>query len=168
MQSTEPPALLLLFGLAGAGKSHVAKLLAARADYLVYEGDGDLPASMRAAIARKEPFTDAMRDELCTRLIARMKELTVTHPRVVVTQALYKKQHRQRMQQAFPAMKLIWVRASDDLIRDRLVARGDAVTPEYAAQMRRNFEAPGEGPEVLNEGSEHEIWEQIRRVLFPS
>ncbi len=167
MKSAEPPPLLFLFGLAGAGKSHVARLLASHADYVVYEGDGDLPPSMRAAIARKEPFTDAMRDELCTRLIARIQELSATHPRLVVTQALYKEQHRQRVQQAFPAMKFLWVRASDDTIRERLVSRGDAVTPDYAAKMRRNFEVPSGSIELLNEGSETEIWERLRGIIFP-
>ena len=114
-----------------------------------------------------EPFTDAMRDELCTRLIARIQELSATHPRLVVTQALYKEQHRQRVQQAFPAMKFLWVRASDDTIRERLVSRGDAVTPDYAAKMRRNFEVPSGSIELLNEGSETEIWERLRGIIFP-
>ena len=160
------PSPLFLFGLAGVGKSYVAGLLARRAGYYVYEGDTDLPPAMQGAIARKEPFTDEMRDALCARLIERISELRRDHPRLVITQALYRSQHRQRVQEAVPALTFLWVRASDETIVRRLTERGDAVTPAYAAAMRKNFESPGsQTPSVLNEGSEAEVWEALRQAL---
>ncbi len=39
--------LLVVFGLPGAGKSFVADILRESFDYVVYDGDADIPNAMR-------------------------------------------------------------------------------------------------------------------------
>src|SRR5690606_4548719 len=61
--SARPDArLLVLFGIPGAGKTYVGRVLAADFGFHFRDVDQDLPDEMREAIVNKQPVTDAMRD----------------------------------------------------------------------------------------------------------
>ena len=88
------PPTLFLFGLAGSGKSFVGNLIGAHAGWHVYHADDDLTDEMRQALAEHRPFTGPMRDRFFAIVVERIRALQREHPRLVVTQAVYKRQHR--------------------------------------------------------------------------
>jgi len=156
------PDVIFLFGLAGAGKNFVGDLLSRHSGRLVYHADTDIPESMRHAIAQKKNFTDQMRDEFFEVIRHKVLELQGKHRQLIITQAAYKQRHRDFIRQHIPGVQFVHVTADDVVIAQRLQRRGDWISPEYAAQMRAQFEAPSvQYPEIVNNGTTTEVLRQI-------
>jgi gluconokinase len=139
------PSVLFFFGLAGSGKTHVARILGECLGWHVYEADEDLTDRMKKALKQRTNFTDDMRDEYFQIIINKIDELRKTHKHIIVTQATYKNRHRSLLLSSIQDISLIWVQANPAIITQRLRERGDAVTSEYAAQMSPGFELPNPG-----------------------
>ena len=150
------PSLLFFFGLAGAGKTFCGNLISARLGYHCYDLDADCTPAMRAAIAEGRPFTDVMRDEFFTIVSDRIRKLRESYPKVLVMQAAYKERHRAFVASEHRGLALVWVDAPDELITQRLQARGDAVSAEYATKIRANFQPPSEGSRLVNDVADPE------------
>jgi gluconate kinase len=150
------PSLLFFFGLAGAGKTFCGNLISARLGYHCYDLDADCTPAMRSAITEGRPFTDVMRDEFFTIVNDRIKKLKETYPKVLVMQAAYKERHRAFVASEHPGLALVWVDAPDELITQRLQARGDTVSEQYATKIRANFQPPSEGPRLVNDVADPE------------
>jgi gluconate kinase len=136
------PPVIFLYGLSGAGKNFVGDLIAQHSDYHVHHADTDLTPRMREALSAQKHFTIEMLDEYFSIISDRIMALRKLYPRLVVTQATYRMRHREYLSARIPLMELVWIDADDATIMGRLVKRGDAVTPEYASQMRAYFEVP--------------------------
>jgi gluconate kinase len=162
------PPVLYFYGLAGAGKNYVGDLVGRLTGRHVYHADVDLTPDMRKAIAEKRPFTPEMRDEYYAIVADRILSLLKDHKALVVTQGTYKAQHRRYLAARVPGMDLICITADKATILQRLKARGDAVTPEYAAALAANFEPPGAAEKVIaNNGGESNILTQLAH-LYPA
>jgi gluconate kinase len=162
------PPILFLYGLAGSGKSFAGDLLGRMTGVSVYHADIDLTAEMRSAVSEGRPFTEEMRDRYFGIVIERIKRQRELHPHLVVTQAVYKRKHRDYIRQSLPEVRFVCVQASDDVRIQRLIDRGDQITPEYDAVIRVNFEPPAEGDEILwNEGDEAALAAELGRLLRP-
>jgi len=124
--------IIFVGGLIGAGKSTIAKKVAAEFNFFYYDvdevkkavfaEDPDFERNMRDGI----PFSDATREKLYDRVIEDLKELRVTHQYVVVDEALHKREFRHKMYRAaeeiYGDFIVIWVRANEKMILDRLQA----------------------------------------------
>lgn len=158
--------IIFLFGVAGAGKNWVGELLSARFGYHFYDADLDLTPAMRRAIEARELFTEEMRAEFFTVIAARVAILRRSHPKLMVAQAAYRETSREFLRREIPGLKLIWVRAPDRLILERLQLRGEGISPEYAAQIYRNFEPPPPScPGIDNDAEEERVVEQFRLLM---
>lgn len=158
--------VLYLFGLSGAGKNYVADLLGRVLGIAVYHADADLTMEMRQAVSEKRQFTEEMRDRYFGVIADKIDQQLQSVPRLVVTQATYKTQHRKLLEERFPGIFFIWVDAPEELITKRLIARGDDITPEYAKKMRANFETPDDSiPRLVNSGPEEGILEQLALIF---
>lgn len=145
---------LFLFGLAGAGKSHLGKYLSANYGYHQYEGDDDITPAMIHAIESGTHFTDEMRNEFFEIVADKILELQKTHEKIVVSQGLYKNIHRKYLLERIPNLELVWVKASNAVMLERLKERaGVEISEEYAKSIRVNFEEPDMGViELVNDG----------------
>lgn len=150
------PSSVFLFGLAGAGKTYCGNLLSNRLGYFCYDLDTDCTSDMKAAIAEGRAFTEKMRDDFFGIVSTRIGELKALHPRLIVMQAAYKERHRALVTAHHPGLAMVWVDAPDELISQRLEARGDSVSAEYATRIRANFEAPAGGPRLVNDVADPE------------
>jgi len=146
---------LFLFGLSGVGKSYLANYLAINHGFHSYEADDDLTPAMKEAIQNKTHFTDKMRDEFFELITVKIFELQKSHEKIVVSQGLYKNKHRKYLIQKIPNLELIWVKASNQVLVERIKAQGRSdITLEYAKSISANFEEPEIGMgvrEVVNE-----------------
>ena len=134
--------LMILFGLAGAGKTYVGKLLAKNFDLHFEDADDWITEDMRAAIEQGQPFfSEKMRDDFTKVMIANIKQLLKKgHKNIVIAQALYRQKNRVQILDAFPDAIFAHVDASDEIIMQRLVARGGKVNLEFADLIKEHFE----------------------------
>ncbi|MFT3712327.1 MAG: AAA family ATPase [Archangium sp.] len=146
--------LLVFFGLPGAGKTFVAKRLAQRRKFHFHDGDDELPADMRDAIARAAPVTPDMRDRFVAALISKSKELISQHANVAFAQTFLKAMHRERFRSAIPAARFVLVTAPEETRVTRLARRAhQPLEPAYARAMTGLFDPPpGDIELIANDG----------------
>jgi gluconate kinase len=95
-ETNDPKVLIIVFGLPGAGKTYVGRILQECFGFFFYDGDNDLPDRMRAAIAAQAPIDDAMRDVFFARIILSIRRLQPEHNRLVVGQTCIKEKYRRQ------------------------------------------------------------------------
>jgi gluconate kinase len=156
------PSTLFFYGVAGSGKSYVANLVGDLAGWYVYEADDDISSAMKLALAEHRPFTDEMRDEFFSRISLKIIQLQKKHPKLAVSQAVYKKKHRDYLQSKMPAMGMVCVTASDQCIFDRIKGRNKGISHASAKALRADFESPSaDATIIVNENSQREIISQL-------
>jgi gluconokinase len=167
MQNTEldlthAPATLFLFGLAGGGKSYVGNLIGRLAGWHVYHADDDLTDEMKLALAERRPFTAPMRDTFFAIIVEKILAMQKIHPQLVVTQAVYKQQHRDYLLARIPNMELICVTAAEPIIFQRISSRAAGITIGSAAVLRNDFETPPEHYKIIvNDRDPQDIVRQL-------
>jgi gluconate kinase len=166
--------LWVFFGQSGAGKSFVARICAEEFGFEQYDGDRDLTAEMLLAVRESRLFTTEMRATfvaVLSRGIRERRTEAVQGQRssrgLAVCQGLFKIRDRNQLQANFPRARLVWVRASEELIETRLRQRaGHIASSEYARLVNGGFEPPPPNSDVLeNDGDRARIVEQLRRYL---
>lgn len=170
MSLSNPPPVLFLFGLSGAGKSWVGELMSARSGWPVYHADIDISAQMRQALAQARPFTDAMRDDYFSRLPAHIASHRQAGLPLIVTQGAYKQRHRDLLARAVPGLLPIWVDAPPQVILQRLQRRGDGIRAASAAALLQDFEVPPSSVcKIINDGDSDTVLQQCKACIpgFP-
>jgi gluconokinase len=158
------PSTLFLFGLAGSGKSYVGNLIGERAGWHVYHADDDLTEEMKQALAAHRPFTGPMRDRFFALIVEKILALQQRHAHLVITQAVYKQQHRDFLLARVPNMELLCVNADDATILQRINRRSDGITVASAAALRADFEAPAADCRIIvNDSDAAAIVRQLNR-----
>lgn len=133
----------MLFGIPGAGKTYVGRVLSSAFDFHFRDVDQDLPDAMREAIVNKQPVTDAMRDEFFTRVIRITHDLRATYPRVCIANTILRNRHRHQVQAAFPDALFVLIDSEPDIIAERFAVRGKyMIDLEDAQRMAAAFEVP--------------------------
>jgi gluconokinase len=155
--------LVVLFGLPGAGKTFIGKLLQKEFGFYFYEGDNDMPQELKDAIVN-ETVTDRMRNNFFTVLISRIKALQNTHNKVVLSQTFIKEKYRRQFLAAFPQAKFIYIDAETSLRESRLLHRDRfRLSLEKWQKMSAIFEKPQIKHETIQNNNEGE--ETLRKQL---
>ncbi len=138
-------AIIILFGLAGAGKTYAGYQLAQHLNAYFQDGDDWLTDEMRTAIRLKQPFTQEIRDRFTEHMIAKINALQrAGHENIIIAQGLYKQKNRQMIADALPGVIFIEVKTSPEVIIHRLQKRDAAVDENYANLISHGFESmPG-------------------------
>jgi gluconate kinase len=122
--------IIFVGGLIGAGKSTVARGLAEHLsvhyydvdEYKreIYQQDPDYQRNMDKGI----PFSDETRGKLFDRVTGDFDELARQHEHMVVDETLHKRESRKTLfegaRRHFGGYIIVWVKASEDLILERL------------------------------------------------
>jgi gluconate kinase len=162
----QPPAIIFLFGLAGSGKSYVGDLIARYTGWFVYHADEDITEAMQQALDEQRPFSEAIRDEFFAQLTSKIRQLASQHPNLIVTQAVYKQRHRDLLEQHIAGLEFVWVKASDEMIEQRLQSRHYGIEPASAAALRDDFEIPNKNYKtIVNESDDNSIIEQLNGLF---
>lgn len=157
--------IIIVFGLAAAGKNYVGKVIAKYFDCHYEDADQWLLDEMKQCILAKQNFTIPMLSEFTNKVIGNIKNLKQKYSNLVISQAFYRSDNREAILKNFPNEDLIFIQvnASDEVILERLKRRGDWVCPEYAAGMRKYFEEMDNALVINNNLGESEILEQLNR-----
>lgn len=125
--------IIFVGGLIGAGKSSVAQGLAKHLalPYYdvdehkrpIYRADPDFEHNMEHGI----PFCEATRMQLFNKVVSDFEALSRLHRHMVVDETLHKKQLREYLfkgaEKYFGGYLIIWVKASEEVIIDRLTSK---------------------------------------------
>lgn len=158
--------LIILFGLAGAGKNFVGNILAEHFGYTFWDADDVLTDEMVDCIANKKMFTQPMRDRFVQIIINEITLRLQKHPNLVVSQALYREDNRATLYQSFPDALYIHVSADFPVISKRIHTRNNNIDEAYANQMNQFFEMPSFPHKVLiNNKDKKAVIKQLNNIL---
>jgi gluconate kinase len=159
--------LIIIFGLQGAGKTYVGKVLKSLTEFHFYDGDSDLPESMVRALREKKRITMAMRTEFFATIFASIRSLLQSKKNIIVAQTFVKERFRNEALNTFPEAKFILVKAQPKIRRKRLLERDHLnLTSLYEKRMAARFDKPIILHEVIinNEDGQSHLIPQLNAI----
>lgn len=128
--------IIIIFGLAASGKTYVGKVISKYFNCHHTDADRWLSPEMKEYIVEKKLFTIDMLEDFTLNIIGNIEILREEHKNLVISQALYRQKNRDTIKQYFSTnaphedLLFLQIEANDDIIYNRLVARGDWVFPQ--------------------------------------
>lgn len=117
------PVAVVVMGVSGSGKTTVGRRLAVRLGWAFVEGDDLHPPDNVARMRAGTPLTDADRGPWLDAVAAAIVTRTAGGDDVVVTCSALKRRYRDRLRAAYPALVVLHLTASPDVLLARLRAR---------------------------------------------
>jgi ribose 5-phosphate isomerase A len=167
------PPVLVVMGISGSGKSTVAEELAARLGWPFEEGDSLHPEVNIAKMHAGIPLTDADRQPWLERVAAWIDAQRAKKQPGIITCSALKRAYRGVIIGDRPEVRLVYLRAGRDLVRQHLTGRHGHFFPRELLQSQIDtLEEPDPGEDALTieegEQSPGRIAEQIIRLLGAS
>jgi carbohydrate kinase (thermoresistant glucokinase family) len=117
------PSVIVVMGVSGSGKTTVASLLAGRLCWEFEEGDNFHPATNIAKMSQGIPLTDEDRRPWLEAIAAVIGRWTAEGRSGVVACSALKRVYRRIIVGDTPAVRLVYLKGSRDLIAQRMAAR---------------------------------------------
>ena len=114
--------VVVIMGVAGAGKSTVGARLAAVLDWPFLDADALHPAPNVEKMRRGIPLTDADRDPWLTHVRQRIDDYVHAGQSAVVACSALRREYRERLR-VDPAVRLVFLKGDSALLLDRLNRR---------------------------------------------
>lgn len=124
----DAPAYVVM-GVSGCGKSTVGQRLAQALGLRYLEADEFHPAANVARMAAGVALTDDDRREWLQRLSERLARARIAHEGVVLACSALKRSYRDVLRSGAPALQLVHLQGSRELLAARLAARQDHYMP---------------------------------------
>lgn len=151
-----PPAVIVVMGVSGSGKSTVASLLAGRLGWEFEDGDDFHPPANVEKMQAGHPLTDEDRWPWLAAIAAWIDRLRAEGRHGVVTCSALKRAYREILVGDRPDVRLVYLKGDRDLIGRRMAARHGHFMPTSLldSQFRTLEEpAPDENPLVVSIGA---------------
>jgi ribose 5-phosphate isomerase A len=166
------PPVLVVMGVSGAGKSTVARELAARLGWPFEEGDALHPESNVAKMHAGIPLTDADRQPWLEAIAAWIDGQRAKGQPGIITSSALKRSYRDAIIGGRPEARLIYLRGTRALIARHLAGRhGHFMPADLLLSQIDTLEEPGpeEDPLIVDIGPPApEVAEEIIRLLGTS
>jgi gluconokinase len=160
--------LVLVMGVAGAGKTLIGSMLAQSLGWEFRDADSFHPPSNVEKMTRGIPLTDADREPWLKAIHDALARWAAEGRNAVVTSSALKQSYRDLLC-AGCNVKLVYLRGDYDLIHSRLATRaGHFMKPEMLASQFADLEEPANAIVVDISRSPQEIVAEIRRKLGES
>lgn len=118
------PEIIIVMGVAGAGKSTVAARLADALGWAFLDGDALHPAANVDKMRRGLPLTDADRAPWLGVLRTRIEAYLASGERAVIACSALKRAYRRRLR-VDPAVVFVYLKGTVPVLRERLAQRRD-------------------------------------------
>lgn len=160
--------LHIIFGLPGAGKTYVGKLIAKEFGHIFHDGDDDITDAIKIAVESRSAITEKMRDEYFVQLFKSIECKYARYQNLVVAQTFIKERFREQALLRFPSARFILVKAYPRIREQRLVDRVSMpMDRHYARNMARRFDEPRIPHQIIinNTQGEAELLPQLRTIF---
>ena len=117
------PVIVVVMGVSGSGKTTVASLLAATFGWPFQEGDKLHPPANVEKMSRGTPLTDADRLPWLHKIAETIDGWRARGESGVITCSALKRSYREIIVGDRPDVRLVYLKGSHDLIRQRMAAR---------------------------------------------
>ena len=142
--------IIVVMGVAGAGKSTVGAALAQRLALPFKEGDDLQPAANVAKMRSGRPLDDADRAPWLSAVGDWIDAQVANGEGGVVTCSALKRAYRDALRQGRPGLRFVYLEGSQDLIAKRVAARRHAYMPASLLDSQfADLETPGLDEGVL-------------------
>ncbi len=156
--------ILILFGVSGAGKTTIGRLLSERLGWRFEDADDYHPPRNRQKMRSGTPLTDEDRKPWLNALHARMEELIGRGENAIVACSALKQNYRDMLVARFEPdqFRFALLDAPRDLLRERIRKRHHPyMNPHLLDSQLATLEVPAEAWRVSVCGTEEEAVEQL-------
>jgi gluconokinase len=159
--------IVVLFGVSGAGKTTLGRLLAAELGWQFYDGDDFHPAPNIQKMRRSIPLDDADRAPWLETLRALINKCIDSGENAVLACSALKESYRRVLTVDPDQVKLVYLKADYALLEERLKnRRGHFMRPELLNSQFAALEEPqGNATVVEVDQSPAKIVDRIRAAL---
>jgi gluconokinase len=130
------PAVLIVAGVSGSGKTTIGRLLAQRLNYAFRDADDFHPPENIAKMSRGEPLTDDDRAPWLDAIATWIGATLAADGRAVVTCSALKRSYRDRLVGQRRSVRLVFLKGDMALIARRLAARRGHFMPAQLLQSQ--------------------------------
>jgi gluconokinase len=141
--------IVIVFGVSGAGKTTIGKLLAERLGWKFYESDDFHPRANIEKMHRGRPLTDEDRHPWLERLREQITRSLAAREDAVLACSALKRAYRERLRVS-DDVRFVFLRGNYALIGQQLSRRrGHFMNPALLKSQFADLEEPGRGEGVL-------------------
>lgn len=142
--SPNDPAVLIVMGVSGSGKTTIGTMLAERLGWPYKDGDDFHPQSNIDKMHAGHPLTDEDRWPWLRAIAAHIDELRAKGEHAVITCSALKRSYRDILIGDRPDVRLVYLDGDKELIKRRLATRhGHFMPPELLDSQFATLEVPG-------------------------
>ena len=165
MHGNPAPAVVLIMGVSGAGKTTIGKQLAERLHWSFIEGDALHPPENVAKMKRGQPLSDADRAPWLATVAAAIDGWRGRGERGVITCSALKRRYRQQIIGDRHDVRLVYLKGSRELIAQRLAARRGHFMPVSLLDSQfATLEPPGPDERPITAAVDWPVDEIIQRI----
>ncbi len=160
------PRVLVVMGVSGSGKTSIAESLRDAFGWVFQEGDRLHSKENVAKMSAGTPLTDEDRQPWLDTCAAWIQARIDAHEGGVLTCSALKRAYRERLGEGVPGLCFVYLKASEDLLRERLgQRRGHYMPPSLLASQLRTLEEPTADEPALIVAVEQTIAETVADVI---
>ena len=160
------PLVLIFMGVAGSGKTTVAKLLAEKTGAAFYEGDDSHSPSNVAKMRQGIPLTDEDRESWLRALRKIIVGSLAKNELAAMTCSALKAKYREQLQGGDARVRFVFLNGPQKLVEERLKDRvGHYMSPILLASQFAILEPPADALTFNVEKSPEENVEELIQIL---
>lgn len=160
------PRAIVVIGVAGSGKTTVARELAAHFGFGFLDADDFHSADARSGMAAGIPLTDSEREPWVQTLADELRRHARSGRSTVLAFSGLRAAHRQRLRDSGVPMRFVYLQAPPHVIAARLATREDHfMPPELLASQLDALQVPDHEPDVLALDTDRPLAEVVERAV---